>query len=137
MFSQTVEYALRAMLYLASLDRAAVNSETIAGATGVPAGYLSKVMRDLVVAGLVASFRGPHGGFTLAREAADITVFDVVNAVDPFHRVLRGASPDPLQSKIYPLHRRLDDALTDIERTLRTTTLAQVLEEDRANEGAA
>lgn len=137
MFSQTVEYALRAMLHLASLERTAVNSETIAAQTHVPAGYLSKVMRDLVVAGLVHSFRGPHGGFALSRPPEQITILDVVNAVDPMVSTLRNPLGGPLRGKLCTLHRRLDDAVADIERALKCTTLAQVLAEDRASEGAA
>lgn len=136
MFSQTVEYALRAMLYLAETDRVAVNSETIAGATGVPAGYLSKVMRDLVVAGLVHSFRGPNGGFALSRGPGDITILDIVRAVNSMDSVLRSPISGPLRGKLPTLHRRLDDAVADIERALHSTTLAQVLAESRASESA-
>lgn len=136
MFSQTVEYALRAMLHLASVDRVAVNNETIAAATAVPAGYLSKVMRDLVVAGLVHSFRGPHGGFALARSPRDITILDVVTAVDSMDTALRSPIAGPLRGKLPALHRRLDDAVADIEQALRCTTLAHVLAEDEANEDA-
>jgi Rrf2 family nitric oxide-sensitive transcriptional repressor len=126
MFSQTVEYALRAMICLASLDSAAVSSGVIAGRTSVPPGYLSKILRDLVVAKLVKSFRGPRGGFTLARAPEEITILDVVNAVDPFRAIgaLPGAADD---AGLTSLHQRLDDTLAEIQDMLGGATLADVL----------
>jgi Rrf2 family protein len=132
MLSQTVEYALRAMMYLASIDGAAVNSETVAASTRVPPGYLLKVLRDLVVAGLVKSFRGPRGGFTLAREPASITILDVVNAVDPIRRIDKCPLGNPRHTKLCALHQRLDAALAEIEASFRKTTLADMLAADDA-----
>ena len=58
MISQTTEYALRAMVHLAALEPGVtINSETLAARTKVPQGYLSKVLRDLVVAELITSQR--------------------------------------------------------------------------------
>jgi len=124
MISQTIEYALRAMSHLSTLgeDRAA-NSETIAEHTRVPHGYLSKIMRDLVVGGLVVSRRGPNGGFVLARPAASISILDVVNAVDPISRIKRCPLGNPDHIQLCPLHKRLDDALQTIEQQFRATTL--------------
>ena len=127
MISQTVEYALRAMSNLASLGGTATTSGEIAKATRVPQGYLSKVMRDLVRADLVRSFRGPHGGFVLAREAEAITVLDIVNAVDPIRRIDGCPLKNPGHSKLCPLHRCLDDALAHMEQRFRSTTLGSVL----------
>lgn len=63
MISQTIEYALRAMIYLTGLKQGtSANSEVISKRTKVPKGYLSKILRDLVVADLVKSQRGPTGG---------------------------------------------------------------------------
>ncbi|MBL8991392.1 MAG: Rrf2 family transcriptional regulator [Phycisphaerae bacterium] len=129
MLSQTVEYALRAMMHLAGLPPdAAANSETIAERTKVPKGYLSKVMRDLVVAGLIDSRRGPSGGFRLARPARDISMLDVINAVDPLQRITRCPLGNPAHLNLCPLHRRLDDAIATMEREFRRTSLAEVLE---------
>jgi Rrf2 family nitric oxide-sensitive transcriptional repressor len=127
-FSQTVEYALRAMMCLATLGDTAVSRATVAGQTRVPPGYLSKVLRDLVVAGLVRSFRGPHGGFMLSRTPGSITILDVVNAVDPIRRIDRCPVDKPRHTELCTLHRRLDNALAAVEQIFRTTTLAEVLE---------
>lgn len=130
MISQTVEYALRAMGYLAFLREKAVNCQTISKATHVPQGYLAKVMRDLVCAHLVRSFRGPHGGFTLARGPETITLLDIVNAVDPIRRIQCRPLENPLYTRLSSLHRCLDDAVAHIEQTLRLTTLGSALSRD-------
>lgn len=127
MISQTIEYALRAMNNLASLEGAATTSETIAKATRVPQAYLSKVMRDLVRADLVRSFRGPHGGFVLAREAGSITLLDIVNAVDPIRRISACPLTNPRHAVLCPLHQCLDDCLAHMEERFRSTTLVSVV----------
>lgn len=130
MLSQTIEYALRAMSYLSSVGTgASVNSETIAANTKVPRGYLSKILRDLVVADLVLSQRGPNGGFSLARVPEQISMLDVVNAVDPIKRTIACPLGNPAHVKLCPLHRRIDDALGVIEQQFRCTNLAELLTE--------
>jgi Rrf2 family protein len=129
MLSQTTEYALRAMTFLASTEPgAAFNSESIAERTQVPKGYLSKILRDLVVAELVVSQRGPNGGFSLARPPNKISMLDVVNAVDPIPRIKKCPLGNPAHVQLCPLHRRIDDAVGMIEREFTRTSLAEVLE---------
>src|SRR5436305_1939367 len=132
MFPQTVEYALRATLYLASLGGKPASSERIAEHTCVPAGYLSKVMRDLVVSGLVKSFRGPSGGFVLSQAPEDFTILDVVNAVAPMQRILKCPLGKPHHIKLCPLHQRLDNAIASIEKSFGETTIAEVMESTSA-----
>ena len=127
MCSQTDEYALRAMTLLASRPAVSTTTEVIARETQVPAGYLAKVMRDLVVAQLVTSQRGPNGGFVIAKSAERITVLDIVNAVDPIRRIRSCPAGNPLHVKLCSLHSRLDAAMAMIETELRATTLAQVV----------
>lgn len=127
MFSQTVEYALRAMTFLGSRPAASTTTEVIARETQVPAGYLAKVMRDLVVAQLVTSQRGPNGGFVLARPPEQITVLDIVNAVDPIQRIRSCPAGNPFHVKLCSLHARLDAAMAMIESELRRTSLAEVV----------
>lgn len=133
MLSQTIEYALRAMMHLAALPpREAVNSETIAQRTKVPKGYLSKILRDLVLAELIHSQRGPNGGFNLARDPAAISILDVINAVDPIKRIRKCPLGNPAHVHLCPLHKRLDDALGMIEREFARTSLAEILESTAA-----
>ena len=130
MFSQTVEYALRAVVHLA--DRAPVPQTTdqIATVTLVPKPYLSKVIQGLCRAGIVQSKRGVGGGVSLVKSPSELTILDVVNAVEPIARIRQC----PLGLKAHgvhlcPLHRRMDIALAAVEAAFRETTLAEVLAE--------
>jgi Rrf2 family protein len=77
------EYAIRAMTYLAYRPVGEISSLRDVGAEqDIPESFLAKIFQSLVHAGLVASQRGAHGGFSLARPPAEITVRDVVEAVD-------------------------------------------------------
>ncbi len=129
MFSLTAEYALRAVVYLAAEGGEARTAQQIAAATRVKAGYLAKVMQGLSRAGLVRSQRGLHGGFTLTRPASELTVFDVLQGVDPIRRIR--ACPLGLKGHVNlcPLHRRLDQALGMVEEALKRSTIAELLAE--------
>lgn len=132
MISKTAEYALRAVVHLASvvLENEADASQTlgqIAGHTQVPAGYLSKVLQQLTRAGIVSSQRGLGGGFRLARSPESITVYDVVQPVDPIPRIT--ACPLGLEAHAHglcPLHANLDSAAEKVEAAFRATTIAQL-----------
>jgi Rrf2 family transcriptional regulator, nitric oxide-sensitive transcriptional repressor len=127
-FSQTVEYALRAAVYLANEASAARTTDQIAAATRVPRAYLSKVLQSLTKAGLVHSQRGLGGGITLGKSAEELTILEVVNAVEPIQRIR--TCPLGLAAHgvhLCPLHHRLDRALATVEEALGSTTLAEVL----------
>lgn len=126
MFSQTAEYALRAVMHLVERPDAPASSETISQAMQIPKPYLSKVLRDLVLAEVVRSIRGPNGGFVLARLASQVTVLDVVNAVDPIKRITACPLGRPEHTQLCRLHRQMDSAIEHVECSLRSTTLDQL-----------
>ena len=81
--SAKVDYAVRAALELAAApDGAQVKAERIASAQSIPRKFLDTILQNLRQAGLVESRRGPDGGHHLARPAAEITIADVIRAVD-------------------------------------------------------
>lgn len=128
MFSQTVEYALRAVIHLAMHDDRPLKTSEIAERTRVPAPYLSKVLQGLRVKGIVRLQRGIGGGVRLAQTPDDLTILDVVNAVDPIQRI----DTCPLELKTHgvhlcALHRRMDNAIRSMEEAFRETTLAELL----------
>jgi Rrf2 family protein len=128
LLSQTSEYALRAIVYLAENSECPHAIPEIAGATKVPASYLAKVMQSLVKAGLLNSQRGLHGGFSLARAADELTIYDVVQAVDPIRRITKCPLGLPEhQMELCALHRQLDEATRLIEESFRQTPLASLL----------
>lgn len=130
MFSQTVEYALRAVVHLAGEAPAARTTDQIAEATLVPKAYLSKVLQNLNRAGVVHSQRGVGGGMTLVKSPAELTILEVVNAVEPLQRIR--VCPLGLSShgvRLCPLHRRMDNALASVEKAFASTTLGEILAE--------
>jgi Rrf2 family nitric oxide-sensitive transcriptional repressor len=130
MFSQTVEYALRAVAHLAYEAPSPRTTEQVAEATRVPPAYLSKVLQALSRGGIVKSQRGVGGGMSLAKPAAELTILEVVNAVEPIQRIK--SCPLGLKShgvRLCPLHRRVDDAMAMVEAAFGKTTLAEILAE--------
>lgn len=128
MISQSAEYALRAAVSLAANPQIRMSTARIAEETRVPAGYLPKVLQALARAGLVASIPGRSGGFLLALAPGDISLLDVVNAVEPVKRIetcpLRLRSH---QTALCPLHRRLDQAAAAVEQAFASTSIEEVL----------
>jgi Rrf2 family nitric oxide-sensitive transcriptional repressor len=130
MFSQTVEYALRAVVYLAYESPDARTTEQIHKATQVKKAYLSKILQGLARKGIVTTQRGIGGGVALAKSPEELTILDVVNAVEPLTRIR--TCPLGLQShgvRLCPLHRRMDEALESVETAFGGSTLAEVLAE--------
>lgn len=128
--SQTVEYALRAVTHLAYMQPKLCSTSQLAVKTQVPAAYLSKVLQLLVRAGIVHSQRGVGGGMTLLIPADELTILDVVNAVDPLKRI--ECCPLGLKShgkNLCPLHRNIDDAICVLEEKFRKTRLSDILAE--------
>jgi Rrf2 family protein len=128
--SQTAEYALRAVVVLGSQEGRPATTQRIAAETRVPGGYLAKVLQALGRAGLVEAQRGLHGGYVLARPLTELTVLDVVNAVDPLRRIVHcplGLAAH--KGSLCSLHRRLDDGIALIESFFKETTIAQLLAE--------
>lgn len=130
MLTQTVEYALRALVALAAEPDRPHTNQQLAELTKVPGPYLSKVLQTLAREGLVAAHRGKRGGFSLSRAAEEITILDAVNAVDPIQRI--SACPLGLKShgkRLCPLHAKMDRALEQMEQAFGSTSLADVLAE--------
>ena len=131
MFTQTVEYALRAVVHLAQQAPKASTTEEVAEATRVPRAYLAKILSGLRRAGLVKSQRGLGGGITLARSPDELTILDVVNAVEPVQRIK--SCPLGLSehgSNLCPLHSRMDAALAMVESAFANSTVSEVLSEE-------
>ena len=83
MFSTKAEYGVRVMVHLATVGGAEpIALGSIATAEGLPLAYLEHLIQRLRRAGLVESRRGAHGGYSLARSAEDITMAEVVEALE-------------------------------------------------------
>jgi Rrf2 family protein len=93
--SAKADYAVRAVVELAAADsEKPVKAERIATAQGIPLNFLENILGELRHAGIVRSHRGAEGGFRLARPATELTVADVIRAVEGPLASVRGAPPE-------------------------------------------
>ena len=77
------DYGLRAIIYLACQQEGKITYvNEIARDQLIPVNFLFKILRKMVKAGIVKSYRGPHGGYVLAKPASDITFLEVIEAID-------------------------------------------------------
>lgn len=130
MFSNTVEYALRAIVYLAYEAPEARTTAQISIATKIPKDYLAKILQGLAKKNIVVTQRGIGGGVALAKPPEELTILDVVNAVEPIERIK--SCPLGLAAhgvRLCPLHKRMDAAMASVEKAFCETSLAEVLAE--------
>lgn len=133
MFSQTSEYALRAVVLLGNHDTPQKTQE-LSRITKVPVDYLFKVLQTLARAGIVKAGRGIHGGYSLARPAEKITLLEVVSAINPLPRVQRCPLGLPEhRNQLCSLHKRIDTMVQTMELTLADTTIAEIIAEQKQN----
>lgn len=125
MLSQTSEYALRAMVCLAARGDRLCPTPVLAKEADVPNNYLAKILQMLSSADLVAGRRGVGGGYRLSREASEIKLLDIVNAVDS-SKWLRVSSPSG-HPALESLQRTLERASHAVVRVLGQTTLEDVI----------
>lgn len=132
MITQTSEYALRAIVYLATLPGgASTSANEIAESTKVPVGYLQKVLRSLAKAEILTAQRGSGGGFSLAKVPTAIRVLDVLKATDgSLARIERCPLGIKGHMKLCSLHRMIDQEIAHAEQTFSTTTIADLIAEN-------
>jgi Rrf2 family protein len=93
--SAKADYAVRAAVELAAAsDDKPVKAERIATAQGIPLNFLENILGELRHAGIVRSHRGAEGGFRLAKPPQDVTIADVIRAVDGPLASVRGGPPE-------------------------------------------
>ncbi len=93
--SAKVDYAVRAVAELAAADSdKPVKAERVATAQGIPLNFLENILGELRHAGVVRSHRGAEGGFRLAKPAQEVTVADVIRAVEGPLASVRGGPPE-------------------------------------------
>jgi len=94
--SAKADYAIRAAAELAAASDAPVKGERIAAAQSIPPKFLENILLDLKHAGLVRTQRGAEGGYWLAKPPAEITLADVIRAVEGPLANVRGTRPEEL-----------------------------------------
>lgn len=139
MLSQTSEYALRAMVCLASYDKENkkpyINASEIARSTKVPITYLSKVLQRLVKGGFVSQKRGIKGGFQLLPSPEKVTLFSIVQLFDKIKRIhLCPLNLHDSDLDLCPLHAALDNAACILISNLSAITLQDLIDAKKAGQ---
>lgn len=132
--NQATDYAFRVVLYLAGLPSGTVESGVvIAESQNIPYQFLQKIMRMLAAAGLVQSYRGVEGGFALAKLPDDITLYDVITAMEGPIAIQRCLSDRNACNKGYgrecPVHRALQGIQDRLAADLSKVTFAALAAE--------
>jgi Rrf2 family protein len=124
------DYAVRATLELATVDDGLVKGEQISRAQGIPLKFLENILIDLRHAGIVHAQRGAEGGYRLARDAGDVTLGEVIRAVEGPLASVRGEPPESVSYEGAAEH--LQTVWIAVRASLRTVlddlTLAEVVE---------
>ena len=129
MFSQTVEYAMRAVVCLATNEERMMGAVEISSSTDVPQSYLIKVLQQLSRNGIVHSRRGKGGGFALARSSREISLLDIITAVDPIKRIKTCPLNLPSHCKsLCPLHSKLDTSFAELESSLGNAYVSEMID---------
>ena len=128
--TKRADYAIRAVLALSRAgDGESLSARSIAADQRVPERFMSQVMRDLVRAGVVEGTVGRSGGYRLAKPSAEISLLDVVEAVEGDSRrrvcILRGG-PCALDA-VCDVHAVFAAAQEDVLYRLRTTTVGAAI----------
>ena len=127
--SAKVDYAVRAALELAASGGEPIKGEAIADAQGIPLKFLENILGELKHTGIVASRRGAQGGYWLAKDADDVSLADIVRAVEGPLATVRGQGPESLSYKgeAEPLQKVWIALRANIREVMEDTTLADVV----------
>lgn len=128
MLNQSSQHAVRAMAKLAASGGEWVRAKDLAEVADVPFHYLAKLLGQLVRAGVLEATRGKHGGYRLAKEPEQITLFEVIDTIEPISgprqclltRQDCGDTPCAIHEQWYAV-------MCEVYGFLQGTTLADVL----------
>ncbi|MDK2841156.1 MAG: hypothetical protein PWQ17_661 [Anaerophaga sp.] len=136
MLSTTCKYAVRAIIFIGmkGSEENRANARIIASELGIPMQFLSKILQIFVRKGLLKSFKGPTGGFYLAEDSNEITLFDIVEIIDGpgfFETCLIGTGP--CQSSTHkkercPVHDRYSAVRSELVKYFKSETIEGIIE---------
>jgi Rrf2 family iron-sulfur cluster assembly transcriptional regulator len=128
-FSKKCELALQAVLFLSTQDsKKAFSATQISEKLGVPKEFVSKVLQQLAIEGIVGSKKGKNGGFFLKRPANSIHLIDIVLAIDGldvFHKCVLGFKGCSMDNPC-PVHEKWGKLRDETYRMLSEETLAEL-----------
>ncbi len=140
MYSRSVEYAFRALTYLARQPKGSQKlARQIARSERVPAFFLAKTLQQLARNGVLRSVKGPTGGFALDRPPSKITmmeVIEVLDGTDTYDRCIVGLR-ECNDQVLCPVHDGFKLLRDRLKRYLSRTTVAQLVSESERKRQAA
>ena len=125
-----VDYAVRAAIELAGADRnSPIKGDRLAQAQGIPMKFLENILSELRRSGIIGSRRGAEGGYWLARPAKDITVADIIRAVEGPLANVQGIRPEELvfEGSAEPLRRMWVCVRASLRSVLENVTIADLV----------
>jgi len=127
--SAKVDYAVRAAIELAAVGGEPIKGEAIAEAQDIPLKFLENILGELKHTGIVSSRRGAQGGYWLAKDADDVSLADIVRAVEGPLATVRGQGPESLTYKgeAEPLQKVWIALRANIREVMEDTSLADVV----------
>jgi Rrf2 family protein len=126
--SRTVAYALQATLQLARSDSGtAIPCRRLAKEGGMPERFLLQILRNLVAHGILRSTRGVEGGYSLGRPAHDISLLEVIEAVDGPLKTILPVSDGLLWESQSKLEKVLEEVANHTRRRLKAVRLTHLL----------
>jgi Rrf2 family protein len=129
--SAKVDYAVRAAIELAAADeKEPIKGDVIAEAQDIPLNFLENILGELKHTRIVASRRGAHGGYWLAKPANEVSLGDIVRAVEGPLATVRGEGPDELKYKgtAEPLQKVWIAVRANLRTIMDETTLADLVD---------
>ena len=127
--SAKVDYAVRAAVELAAAGEEPIKGDTIAEAQGIPLKFLENILGELKHSGIVASRRGAHGGYWLARPAEEVALAEIVRAVEGPLATVRGQGPESLEfvGAAAPLQKVWIAVRANLRAVMDRVTLADIV----------
>ncbi len=133
-FSRACEYAIQAVIYLAiKSDQHPVSIKEISDQLNIPTHFLGKILQNLTQDQLVASFKGPGGGFKLGKTAEEITLMQIVASIDGMELATRCVVGFPQCSETHPcpVHDYWRSIRNDIQKMLIQQTVAELVKSSK------
>jgi len=140
MFSKSCEYALKAVIYIAtqSLEGRRVKIADVADSSNTPQAFIAKILRTLTKSGIVSSLKGPYGGFEIdLQKMKELKIGEVVFAIDgdAVYTSCSMGLKECNDADPCPMHHKFVKVRTELKSMLETTTvydLAQKLKSGKA-----
>ncbi len=134
MLSNTTKYAVRATIYIAqkSLNNEKIGIKKITDELDIPAPFLGKILQNLVKKKILLSAKGPNGGFSLGREASEISLLDimeVIDGLDYFNTCLIGIKSCTSGGKVCPTHDKYGPIRKQLFELFKTETVEALVED--------